>query len=64
MNMAEMTPQDRYDLEKYRATERRRERERQIAAQAATGPVKTWQQREIEAEDLFQAQFLRGQWRY
>jgi hypothetical protein len=38
--MAEMSPQDRYDLEKYRATERKRERERQIKAQAALGQSK------------------------
>jgi DNA-binding PadR family transcriptional regulator len=40
MTMAEMSPQDRYDLEKYRATERKRERERQIKAQAALGQSK------------------------
>jgi hypothetical protein len=60
MNMAEMTQQDKHDLEKFRDTERRRERERQIKAQAALGPVKTWQQREIEAEDLFESLWKRG----
>jgi hypothetical protein len=58
--MAEMTWQDRHDLEKYRDTERRRERERQIKAQAATGPVQSWREREIAALDLFEDLWKRG----
>jgi phage-related minor tail protein len=56
----EMSHQDRQDLEQFRDTERKRERERQIKAQAATGPFKSWQQREIEELDLFEGQWKRG----
>jgi hypothetical protein len=57
-------PHNRALIEKYEKTERDRERARQIKYQESLGPVKTWQEREIEAEDMFQAQFLKGQWRY
>jgi hypothetical protein len=58
--MADMTAQDRHDLERFRDTERKRERERQIKAQAATGPFKSWQQREIQELDTFEGQWKRG----
>ena len=58
--MAEMTAQDRHDLEKYRDTERRRERARQIAAQAALGPVKTAREIEIASLDLFESLWETG----
>ena len=58
--MAEMTWQDKHDLEKYRDTERKRERARQIAAQAATGPVQSWREREIASQDLFESLWARG----
>jgi hypothetical protein len=60
MNMAEMSAQDRYDLEKYHATERARERARKIAYQRSLGPVKTWQEREMAEQDLFDSLWKRG----
>jgi hypothetical protein len=55
-----MSMQDRYDLEKFRATERKREKERQARAQAATGPVLSWREREIRELDLFEDLWKRG----
>ena len=58
--MAEMTAQDRHDLEKYRATERKREHDRKIKYQQSLGPVPTWREREIADLDLFESLWKRG----
>ena len=65
-----MNSHDEAELERYRKTERDRKRERQIRYQQSLpgatpqGPILTWREREIAAEDLFESQFKRGQWRY
>ena len=53
-------PTNRALIEKFERTERRRKREQQIAAQAATGPVQSWREREIASLDLFESQWKRG----
>jgi hypothetical protein len=60
MNMAEMSQQDRHDLEKFRDTERKRERDRQIRYQQSLGPALTWRERELKELEMFESQWKRG----
>jgi hypothetical protein len=46
-----MDQNDKADLERFRDTERKRERERQIRYQESLGPVKTARELEIERLD-------------
>jgi hypothetical protein len=43
-----MDQNDKDDLERFRDTERKREKERQIRYQQGLGPVKSWRELEIE----------------
>ncbi len=52
-----MNEQDKRDLEKFRATERKREKERQIRYQEGLGPVKTARERELEDLDRREGYF-------
>ena len=52
-----MNQNDKNDLERFRDTERKRERERQAAYQRGLGPVKTWRERELEEADRLDAQW-------
>jgi hypothetical protein len=45
-------PHNRALIEKFERTEAKRRRDRQIAAQAATGPVQSWREREIASLDM------------
>jgi hypothetical protein len=55
-----MNQQDKADLERFRATERKREKERQIRYQESLGPVPTWRERELRELDMFEDQWKRG----
>jgi hypothetical protein len=55
-----MNSHDEAELERYRRTERKREKERQIRYQESLGSTLTWKEREIAALDLFEGQWKRG----